>query len=79
METLQEYSTSRRLTRRQASLLEKTLNVSNITDLDISHLHDIRQQESDNSETEQRGPIVEQLDPIYLLDKKSFDGKPTLI
>ncbi|KAF2903553.1 hypothetical protein ILUMI_02626 [Ignelater luminosus] len=73
---LEEYSTSRRLTRRQAELLKKTLESSEIN-VGLPQIQEEQSgSESDNSEGHERGPNIGKIDPIKLLDKPNFEGKP---
>lgn len=64
--SLEDYSATRRLTRRQKSLLEKTVNMSKISEKEKS--------DSDVSDDEDRGPNLGQIDPIILLSKVDFKG-----
>lgn len=60
---IETYSSSRRLTRRQVKLLEQ------------SFLHSTQDKSNtDNSDDENRGPKLSQLNPIILLEKSSFEG-----
>lgn len=68
LDNVQSYSNTRRLTRKQKSMLEKTLpsktaaSASEITS------------NSEESDDEIRGPQLQKIDPLKLLDKSPFKG-----
>lgn len=69
--SMEEYSTSRRLTRKQKNMLEKCKERSLIVAASVTTID-----EESDSDIEERGPQLEEMDPIQLLDKKSFHGSP---
>lgn len=60
---------ARRVTRRQKSLLEK------VAVAEVFTIHSSRNENSSESEGEERGPALAPLDPLKLLEKQSFKGK----
>lgn len=68
---IQSYSVSRRLTRRQKSMLEKTLGAGE----GVSQSMELLESESEESGGEERGPRMKRIDPLKLLDKSPFKGE----
>lgn len=72
---IQRYSVSRRLTRRQRNMLEKTLGNVEVA----SQPMELLESESEESEDEERGPRLRHIDPLKLLDKSPFKGKNVIV
>ncbi|KAF5298453.1 hypothetical protein FQR65_LT01232 [Abscondita terminalis] len=64
------YSSSRRLTRRQAELLKKNLGV------DSADVKELENSSGDSSHSLSRGPDIPKIDALTLLNKNSFEGIP---
>lgn len=68
LDNVQSYSNTRRLTRKQKSMLEKTLPSKPATS--VSEMTS----NSEESNDEIRGPQLQEIDPLKLLDKSPFKG-----